>query len=145
MSGGYKMALLNLCVPHLTHTTNPSAILDPVHLFQTALTILGTPGPVSTPQMNATLMRNGTEPSTAVTSLAAPSDLFSMITMLASFSALRDWLKILLVGGVIETCRRLFFGSWESLIDSFWITVTFDEDDVSYSESFLPAYDARID
>ncbi|KAH9946492.1 P-loop containing nucleoside triphosphate hydrolase protein [Amylocystis lapponica] len=83
-------------------------------------------------QTNATPVHNDTVPSTSAGPSTVPSDLFSMLSMLLSLSALRDWLKLLLVGGVIETCRRFFFGSWESLVSSFWITVTFDEEDDSY-------------
>jgi chaperone BCS1 len=61
-----------------------------------------------------------------------PSDLSSMITMLMSFSALRDWLKLIVFGGVVETCRRLLFSLWHTIVSSFWITVEFEEGDSSF-------------
>ncbi|KAF9814843.1 hypothetical protein IEO21_04895 [Rhodonia placenta] len=62
-----------------------------------------------------------------------PADLPSLINMALSFSALREWLKLILFGGVIEYFRRCAFGIWDRIMDSIWITVTFDEDDTSYS------------
>ena len=36
---------------------------------------------------------------------------------------------LLLVGGILEVCRRLLWRSWESVMNFFWITVTLDEGD----------------
>lgn len=58
----------------------------------------------------------------------------TVLSFLLSFSALRDWLKLLVIGGTIETCRRLCMQLWVSFIESFWITACFEERDVSYSK-----------
>jgi mitochondrial chaperone BCS1 len=79
------------------------------------------------------LARNATTAAaTTPAPLTMPTDLSSLIALLFSFSALRDWLKLVLIGGVFETCRRLFYYSWNKVVDSFWITAQFHEDDASY-------------
>ncbi|KAI0927985.1 hypothetical protein AcV7_009314 [Taiwanofungus camphoratus] len=69
----------------------------------------------------------------SATSFAVPSDISGFVSMLLSLSALREWLKLLMVGGLIEACRRVFFSSWESLQDRFWITASFDDADLCYN------------
>ncbi|KAF9466132.1 P-loop containing nucleoside triphosphate hydrolase protein [Collybia nuda] len=61
-----------------------------------------------------------------------PANLSSLINVLFSFSALHDWLKIFVIGGFFETCRRLLFSSYHKIIGSFFITAHFQEDDSSY-------------
>lgn len=63
---------------------------------------------------------------------ALPADLSSLFTLLFSFGGVSDWLKLFVIGGVLETCRRAVFGTWRSLINQFYITAEFDEDDDSY-------------
>ncbi len=58
----------------------------------------------------------------------------SLVSMFLSFSALRDWLKLIIVGGAIESARRLCFSLWYYIIESVWVTASFDEDDSSYGE-----------
>jgi hypothetical protein len=72
---------------------------------------------------------NGT---TAASPGASPTDISSLITLLFSFSALRDWLKLFVIGGFFETCRRFAFAFYYKFINSFFITAHFDEDDSSY-------------
>ncbi|KAF7377651.1 Mitochondrial chaperone BCS1 [Mycena sanguinolenta] len=71
--------------------------------------------------------------SATATSLTIPTDLPSLFALLSSFSALRDWMKLVVVGGFIEMCRRFFFGGYAQIISSFYITASFDEQDVSYT------------
>jgi mitochondrial chaperone BCS1 len=61
-----------------------------------------------------------------------PTDILSLITFLLSFSALGDWFKLIVLGGVLETCRRLAFHFYHRLYNSFFITATFEDDDSSY-------------
>ncbi|KZV96772.1 P-loop containing nucleoside triphosphate hydrolase protein [Exidia glandulosa HHB12029] len=73
--------------------------------------------------------------STTTTETAAPtlptsfSDVFAL---LMTFHALRDWLKLIVLGGALETCRRLVFGTWAAFISSFFLTAHFEENDTSY-------------
>ncbi|KAF8216635.1 P-loop containing nucleoside triphosphate hydrolase protein [Mycena galopus ATCC 62051] len=63
---------------------------------------------------------------------ASITDFSSLVTMLFSLGALRDWLKLIVFGGAIETLRRLAFSTYYKIIASFWVTAHFDEDDSSY-------------
>ncbi|KAL4243022.1 AAA ATPase family protein [Abortiporus biennis] len=68
-------------------------------------------------------------------SLSSPtpvSTLPQLIAMLVSFSALREWLKLIFIGGAIETLRRSIFRLWDATIESLWITASFDQDDSSF-------------
>ena len=62
-----------------------------------------------------------------------PQDLASFIALLFSYSALRDWLKLIIIGGFFETCRRLVFATYNKIVDSFFICASFDQGDASYS------------
>ncbi|KAJ7472309.1 hypothetical protein B0H11DRAFT_2195949 [Mycena galericulata] len=66
------------------------------------------------------------------TPLTMPTDISSLLTLLLSFSALRDWMKLAILGGVIEMCRRFVFGGYHKFINSFFITACFEEQDASY-------------
>ncbi|KAI0372630.1 P-loop containing nucleoside triphosphate hydrolase protein [Pilatotrama ljubarskyi] len=58
-----------------------------------------------------------------------PPSLPQLLVMLFSTTVVRDWIKLLLIGAVLETCRRLLNRSWESIWDFFWLTATFELDD----------------
>ncbi|KAH9832616.1 P-loop containing nucleoside triphosphate hydrolase protein [Rhodofomes roseus] len=44
-----------------------------------------------------------------------------------------EWLKLVIMGAVIEISRRAFDMLWGSLVDSIWVTVTFDDEDWAYT------------
>ncbi|KAJ6581642.1 P-loop containing nucleoside triphosphate hydrolase protein [Mycena capillaripes] len=67
-----------------------------------------------------------------IAGLASVTDFSSLLTLLFSFGALRDWFKLIIFGGVLETLRRVAFSLYYKIIASFWITAHFDEDDSSY-------------
>ncbi|KAJ3500735.1 hypothetical protein NLJ89_g9656 [Agrocybe chaxingu] len=75
--------------------------------------------------------RNATQP------MASPTDVSSLISFLVSFSALREWLKILVFGSALETLRRLAFHFYYKIYNSFFITAHFEEDDSSYDWMML--------
>ncbi|KAJ8082543.1 hypothetical protein PM082_008398 [Marasmius tenuissimus] len=56
----------------------------------------------------------------------------SIIGFLFTFSALRDWLKLIVIGGFLETCRRFVFSVYSKFMNSFWINAYFEDDDVVY-------------
>ncbi|KAJ7105454.1 P-loop containing nucleoside triphosphate hydrolase protein [Mycena crocata] len=70
--------------------------------------------------------------STVVGGLASVTDFSSLVALLFSLGALRDWIKILVFGSAIETLRRVAFSTYYKIIASFWITAHFDENDSSY-------------
>ena len=56
--------------------------------------------------------------------------LFAMFTL----SSMPEWLNLIIVGGIIEISRRLFYNLWDLAINSFWVTISFDDEDTAYSE-----------
>jgi chaperone BCS1 len=80
------------------------------------------------------------------TALKMPTDFSSLITFIYSFSALRDYLKLIVLGGALETLRRLSSASYTSLVDRWFITATFESEDLSYGgHSFFFATGRTID
>lgn len=74
---------------------------------------------------------------TSQTFARGPLDLMaSTFNMLFSASALRDWSILLVIGSLFETARRLISSLWYALINAFFITAVFEEDDVSYRTVF---------
>ncbi|TRM69879.1 P-loop containing nucleoside triphosphate hydrolase protein [Schizophyllum amplum] len=61
--------------------------------------------------------------------LAVPS---SLVSFIASSSALRDWLKLFVLGGTVETCRRTLFWLYRRAVNALMITATFEQDDDCY-------------
>ncbi|KAI0769155.1 P-loop containing nucleoside triphosphate hydrolase protein [Irpex lacteus] len=101
--------------------------MDPVQLIQASLVGLLQGG-----QSNVTASTNSTEPTPGSTGLP-PLNFSSIVSFLLTFAALRDWLKLIVIGGVIETCRRGGMRLWATFVESFWLTACFDENDVSYT------------
>ncbi|KXN84242.1 putative mitochondrial chaperone BCS1-B [Leucoagaricus sp. SymC.cos] len=108
----------------------------PALLVQSVLSALvGNPG--VTPQIQCnTQTGNATESSGFPTGAAVPSPGFTnipaLITSLLSISALRDWLKLFIIGGAFEFCRRVGMKAYHAVYDWFFITAVFMEDDASY-------------
>ncbi|KAI6112998.1 P-loop containing nucleoside triphosphate hydrolase protein [Pisolithus sp. B1] len=80
---------------------------------------------------NQTIAVNGTSPSNTLS--GGPFKRLTTITStLASVSALRDWAFLLVIGSLFEVARRGLSSFWTSLVDAFFITAVFDEEDASY-------------
>ena len=79
---------------------------------------------------------NETTASDASSATSTPHGPFNFMTtifkMLFSASALRDWAILLAIGSLFETARRLLSSLWYALINAFFITAVFEEDDASY-------------
>ncbi|KAH9074688.1 P-loop containing nucleoside triphosphate hydrolase protein [Lactarius deliciosus] len=65
--------------------------------------------------------------------LRMPTDFSSLLAFIYSMSALRDYLKLIVLGGALETLRRLYSSSYSNLVDRLFITATFESDDVAFS------------
>ncbi|KAG9095692.1 hypothetical protein FRC06_009521 [Ceratobasidium sp. 370] len=65
-------------------------------------------------------------------SLSSISGLGSLVTMMLSFSGLRDWLKLIVLGGALETLRRFASSGWEWALGTFFLTIHLDNDDIAY-------------
>ncbi|KAI0349567.1 P-loop containing nucleoside triphosphate hydrolase protein [Trametes cingulata] len=101
--------------------------MDAVTVLQTVMSAIQS-GAVN---LNATAGSGNVTESSATAAVASfsPMQIPSLITMLLSFSAVRDWLKLLMLGAVVETCRRVLTKSYCYLVSYFWITATFDGND----------------
>jgi len=62
-------------------------------------------------------------------SFPALNDLASLWALLSSFGAIHDWIKLFLLGTVLETIRRFAGQIWSSFMESFFLTATFESDD----------------
>ncbi|CAE6368404.1 unnamed protein product [Rhizoctonia solani] len=80
----------------------------------------------------ASPLANQTSPNFAIESLSSITSLSSLFTILLSFSGLRDWLKLFVLGGALETLRRIAFSFWERAVGYFFVTVHLDNDDIAY-------------
>ena len=103
--------------------------MDAAAVLQTVQTVLSALQPGSTdlniPEVIAAANTTSL-PSAEASNSFSP---FLLVSRLLTVSAVCDWLKLLLVGGILEVCRRLLWRSWESVMNFFWITVTLDEGD----------------
>jgi len=71
-------------------------------------------------------------PTTNDNSLAGDPSIATLATVLFSFAGFQGWLKLLLIGAIFETCRRVH--AWGSIVGSFWITIDFAEGNRSLGE-----------
>lgn len=82
--------------------------------------------------MSTSPLANQTTPTFNIETLSSVTSLSSLFTILLSFSGLRDWLKLIVLGGALETLRRFASSLWGWAMGSFFVTVHLDNDDVSY-------------
>ncbi|EEB89303.1 hypothetical protein MPER_12612, partial [Moniliophthora perniciosa FA553] len=79
---------------------------------------------------NSTFASNATAASPSIGFSA--NDISALISFLFSLTALRDWVKLIVIGGFFETCRRFIFTIYSRAISSFWMRANFEQDDPSY-------------
>ncbi|ESK85466.1 mitochondrial chaperone bcs1 [Moniliophthora roreri MCA 2997] len=79
---------------------------------------------------NSAFASNATAPSPS--NGFSVNDISALISFLFSFTALRDWVKLIVIGGFFETCRRFIFTMYSKAISSFWMYANFEQDDPSY-------------
>ena len=91
------------------------------------------------PAQNDMLIDTTQNTTVSATPLKMPTDFSSLLTFIYSFSALQDYLKLVVLGGALETLRRLYSASYRSLVDRFFITATFESDDASYGKHSFPS------
>ena len=74
---------------------------------------------------------------TITNTIADKPSIATLATALLSLTGIQDWLKLFLIGGVLETCRRTLLQAWQNILDSIWISVDFEDGDDSYGGSLL--------
>jgi len=67
-------------------------------------------------------------------STSEPGLLSIFISLFSPSGPCGDWLKIFVIGGILELIRRLFVFVWNGLVNQFWITIKLEEYDDSYGE-----------
>lgn len=77
----------------------------------------------------------------ATSSLSPPapqstSDFGGLIGLLLSFSAVRDWLKLILMGGVFNAWRQVLSKAYQYISDMVWFSASVDSEDEAYSTEF---------
>ncbi|KAI9062490.1 P-loop containing nucleoside triphosphate hydrolase protein [Trametes sanguinea] len=106
--------------------------MDPVMVLQTVMSAIQS-GTVNLTAANGSRSENTTAASATDAAAAVASfdllQLPTLLTMLMSYSAVRDWLKLLLLGALVETGRRLLTKLYRDFINYFWLTATFDGND----------------
>ncbi len=112
--------------------------MDAVAVLQTVLSAVqsGSNGLNISEVLAAT---NATVASPGASTSLSPMQLPGLVSKLLSLSAVRDWLKLFIFGGLLEIFRRLLWRSWDGITNFFWITVTVDEHDDSGGERPLHA------
>ena len=103
--------------------------MDAAAVLQTVQTVLSALQPGSTDLNISEVIAAANTTSLPSAEASNSFSPFLLVSRLLTVSAVRDWLKLLLVGGILEVCRRLLWRSWESIMNYFWITVTLDEGD----------------
>jgi hypothetical protein len=69
----------------------------------------------------------------AVLGTPFPTDISSLITFALSLGALRDWIKIFLLGGLLESARRFFTYLYSALWEAFLLTVEIGDEDQAHA------------
>ncbi len=108
------------------------SILDTLMALQEVLSTLVS----STESMPNATLKNSEGPAPRRQHEASQSDLKSLFFTLLSFSALQDWIKLIIIGGFFEASRRVAMSLYSQLLNAFFITVSFEEDDPSYGKSY---------
>ncbi|KAH9040417.1 hypothetical protein EDB85DRAFT_136778 [Lactarius pseudohatsudake] len=97
------------------------------HLLTTLNTTIETPQNSTFTNLNAT-QKNAT---VSDAPLRMPTYFSSLKAFRYSIYALRDYLKLIVLDGALETLRHLYSASY--LVDRFFITATFESDDMASS------------
>ena len=70
-------------------------------------------------------------------SFPVPQEIYSLVASFLSISAISDWIKLFVVGGVLETCRRFLFSWWDGFLDTFWLIATIDAGEDACRKLFI--------
>lgn len=83
--------------------------------------------------INATTMVPALTLSNATLPFAA-ADFHAFVSTVLSFTATQDWLKLFVVGSLLEMLRRYLSSFWTAIMRTFWITANFDSHTEVYRE-----------
>ncbi|KAI0695104.1 BCS1 N terminal-domain-containing protein [Cerioporus squamosus] len=105
--------------------------MDAAQVLQAVLSAVQSGNPIAsvTPATIPTTMPPSSQPTTGPNGEALPPLLPQILFMLLSMSAVRDWIKLFLIGALLEGSRRILAKSWEMFTDYVWVTATFESND----------------
>ncbi|KAI0047928.1 P-loop containing nucleoside triphosphate hydrolase protein [Auriscalpium vulgare] len=106
-------------------------VLQLVSLVSPILSLLNGSDGGAAAALNATVS-NATMTGASSAPLGTPFNLTSLIAWINSFSALRDYFKLIILGGAFETLRRFYSFSYVSLVDRFYISASFESEDDTF-------------
>lgn len=61
----------------------------------------------------------------------------TIFSLFSSSGPAGDWLKLFVIGGILELLRRFFMFIWRNMVNQFWITIALEEYNDSYCECRL--------
>ncbi|EPS93280.1 hypothetical protein FOMPIDRAFT_102059 [Fomitopsis schrenkii] len=67
----------------------------------------------------------------------AAADFHAFVSTVLSFTATQDWLKLFVVGSLLEMLRRYLSSFWTAIMRTFWITANFDSHTEVYQWVFF--------
>ena len=102
-----------------------------IQVVQPLLTLLNDTAETTVESTFTNATQNAT---TLAAPLQIPTNFSSLMTLIYSISALRDYFKLVVFGSALETLRRIYLTSYSNLLDRFFITATFESEDVAFSE-----------
>ncbi|KAH9967184.1 P-loop containing nucleoside triphosphate hydrolase protein [Russula dissimulans] len=112
-------------------------VIQPILALLNHSVVTATTPAQNIPSWNVTATHNTTA---SATPFVMPASFSSLITFIYSFSALHDYVKLVVLGGAFETLRRLYSASYDNLLDWFFVTATFDSEDLSFEiEPSIPS------
>ncbi|KAH9893419.1 P-loop containing nucleoside triphosphate hydrolase protein [Cubamyces lactineus] len=108
--------------------------MDAAQVLQTVLSVIqsqngGDAGSVANTATAATPSPQCSAPATSPLAQTGSLSLPQLFFALLSTGAVGDWARLLLMGAVFETCRRVLTKLWEDGGDLFWLTATFEWSD----------------
>ncbi|KAI0738475.1 P-loop containing nucleoside triphosphate hydrolase protein [Daedaleopsis nitida] len=111
--------------------------MDAAQVLQTVLSVIQSGGEAGLPSADAgaacphpaasaTQTSSASLPASVGGAAASNLSLPQLLLLLLGTSAVRDWIKLLLIGAFFETCRRFSGQAWTKVVDFFWVTVSFE-------------------
>jgi len=136
--GGVSYKAFNFFFHRLIDTM---ALNPPLLIAQQVFSLLSGVSSSTSPQASSSSSSSSCPPSSNSTTTTTapdasqaqiPKDLPSLLTFLFSLSAIRDYTKLLLIGSLLESLRRIIMSVYRRLYDSFFISAHFEEYDAPY-------------
>ena len=83
---------------------------------------------------NATLAANSTAANNTMTlaGFPIPKDLATLFTVIWTLKPFGDWTGLFVLGGLVETFRRFASSMWGRVVEAFFLTATFHENDEAF-------------